>query len=336
MPVLIRICTALAVFLPATMPVMAADPEPPLQALRHKNYNLVSAERINDQVIDGRILVRIVERLKGDTTSPEEIDLIVQAGDAELIRPGERFLIFYSDVERVNFKVRKEMRNPERRRVLHIEGADPAVYADTPEMRALFSTDHVEIENSPRYREVVFDGLRSGDPGLVDLWSAEWTIRGQFSDIRPKEGDTIGAVISDPVQRPSARSRLLMIATERGDDSQARSFADSARRILDEVNPPDLVENTGLSQLIYASLLVSRKFPEPSGAPVLTKWLGSTPPLAENAALALRAISSELERESVAAAVNNAGIPQPTRDFLAGHLRRLDLAMEDQEKGQIN
>lgn len=332
-----RIPAALVGFWIAAVPAMAAELKPPLEALRHQNYSLIAAQRLEGPVTEGKIRVRVIERLQGDTTSPEEIDVIVQTGDAGRIQPGSQYLLFYSDVERVSLKVRKELRNPDRRRILHIAGADPAVFSDTPEMRALFSPGHAEIERSPEYREVVMQGMQSQDPDLVDLWSAEWAIRFTlFADIRPEDVGLLSDLIEDPLQRPSARSRIVQASSERLQPGNETWLTASVGEVLKQINPAQLTESTGLSQLIYASLRVSQEYPGSSNIPQLEKWLRSTPPLAENAALALRAISADLERESVELAIVDETVPQQTRVFLADHLRRLDLATMSVKQSQNN
>lgn len=310
-----------------SLPVLAGELKPPLQALRFQNYNLVVAERLDQPVVDSRIQIRIIERIKGDSTSPEFIDLIVQGNDDEILVPGEPYLLFYSDIERVNFKPRTEARRPDRRRLLHIEGADPAVFANTPQMRALLAPGHVEVEQGPGYRDVVIGGMRSEDPGMVDLWTAEWAIRiSLFPEIRPGEEQLLGAIIENPAQRPSARARILQAASERIDPGNVEWLTTSVGNVLDANNPADLAENTVLSQVIYASLRVARKYPEESNSQPLEKWLASTPAIAEAAAVALRQIAPDIERSAVENAIQDQAVPEQTRTFLTDHLRRLKLA----------
>ncbi|MDX1555923.1 MAG: hypothetical protein R3212_07855, partial [Xanthomonadales bacterium] len=121
----------------ASCSVIAAELKPPLQALRHPNYTLVSAERLERPVSEGRLAFRVHERLRGDPEVPDEIELLVLDGAEARIEVGVALLVFYSDVERVSPKPRTEMRRPDRRILLHIDGADPAVFPDTPGMRAL-------------------------------------------------------------------------------------------------------------------------------------------------------------------------------------------------------
>ena len=122
-----RMTAVVAGMLIAATPVFAADVQPPLQALRHQNYTLVVAERLDRPVVDGKMSVRVIEPLRGDMDSAGEMEILVLEGDEEIVDAGVRYLLFYSDVERVSFKPRTEVRRPDRRKLLHIEGADPAV-----------------------------------------------------------------------------------------------------------------------------------------------------------------------------------------------------------------
>ncbi|MDX1556073.1 MAG: hypothetical protein R3212_08610, partial [Xanthomonadales bacterium] len=128
----------------------------------------------------------------------------------------------------------------------------------------------------------------------------------------------------DPEQRPAARARILLAGSERTPPQLGRWYVTSAGNVLDQVEPGQLASSAGLSQLIYACLRVAREFPVDSIRRQLEKWLRSAPPLAENAALALRAINPDWEREAVETAISDSETPELTRTFLAGHLRRLD------------
>lgn len=310
-------------------PLHAAEMRPPLQELRNPTYTLIVAERLDQAVEEGRMTVRVIEVMRGDREVSGEIELLVEAGDPAYVEPGVRYLLFYSDVERVNFKPRAEVRRPDRRRLLHIEGADPAVFPDTPAMRVLLDPAHSENEKSPGYRDVVMAGLGSDDPAMVDLWSAEWALRpATFGDVKASEAELLRGIAEDASQRSAARARILLFGSERSGPEEVCRFARSATRVLERTEPELLIENTGLSQLIYASLSVVRKHPDPASPASLEKWLKATPPLAENAALALRAIDPDLERTAVQTAIADEGTPEPTRTFLADHMRRLELADE--------
>ncbi len=308
-------------------PLMAAEVRAPLQALRHPNYSLIVAERLDQPAAAGKMAVRVIERLRGDPEVEDEIELLVQKGDADRLELGRAYLLFYSDIVRANFKARTEVRRPDRRELLHIEGADPAVFPDTPAMRALLDPAHAEVEQSPGYREIVLEGMRSDDPGMVDLWTAEWALRPQtFLRLKAEEAELLQVIAEDPEQRPAARARILLAGQDRTAPEAGGWYAASAAVVLGQTNPAQLTESAGLSQLIYACLRVARDNPDSQNVPRLDKWLKAVPPLAENAALALRAIDPEIEREAVQSAIADEGTPEPTRTFLADHLRRLELA----------
>lgn len=306
--------------------ICAAELQPPLQALRHKNFTLIVAERPDQPVVDSKMHVQVIERLRGDPDVPDQIELLILEGDEQYMQPGERYLVFYSDVERVSFKVRKEVRRPDRRKLLHIDGADPAVYPDTLAMRQLLNPDSANPEQSPRYREIVIQGLRSEDPALVDLWSAEWALRpGTFATVEPGDTEALRGVIDNPLQRPAARARIIDIAAQRVPAEDTQWLVEGAQGVLKQTQVTELSEDAGLSQLIYACLLVVQNHPNASMTLDIQRWLRATPPLAEHAALALRAIDPGLEGDSVAAAINDPKTPEKTRAFLGDHLRRMKL-----------
>lgn len=323
---LARICLIPCLFLMSSN-LPAPDLKPPLQALRDPNYTLVVAERTNSALEDGRMEFRVYERLKGNPDLPEKLQLLVLPSDDSDVEPGERYLVFYSDVERADHKSKAQVRRPDRAQLLHIDGASPAVFPDTYAMRTLLTPGHSDIELDPQYAAVVMQGLRSGDPKMVDLWSAEWTLRPvTFGEVSPDDVETLSEIIVDPNQYPSARSRILLTSAERSSTEVGDWFVTSAMKVLGSVSPAQLSENTGLSQLIYASLQIAQGYPGDSSASQLEKWLKAAPPLAEKAALALRAIDPKLEREAVSLALADEKTPEQTRVFLNDHLRRLDLA----------
>jgi hypothetical protein len=233
----------------------------------------------------------------------------------------------YSDVERVSFKPRTEVRRSDRRQLLRTDGADPAVFADTEQNRALLSPQHREVEALPGYRQTIVSGLASDDAAMVDLWSAEMVLRpGTFSCLSGDEVDVVRAAAENPLLRPATRARLLLAAQDLAPAYGADWYIKSALATLRTTSIQSLGEQAGTGYLIYTALLIARHHPVPSAGPVIAQWLHATPPLAESAAMALRAIDPQLERDAVVAAIAKEKIPEPTRRMLVDHLRRLDRA----------
>jgi len=227
-------------------------------------------------------------------------------------------------VQRVPGKPRTLVRNPDRRVLLHIDGADPAVFPDTARNRELLSVSHHQLEASDNYLETVTDGLALGSPPEVDLWSAELAIRPAFFEqLGPGDLEVVRNVANNPLMRPSSRARLLLAALDASPNLGVSWYAASARAILEQTSTQLELEMPGMDHLIYTALLIAQSEPDPHGRVAVQKWLQSTPPLAENAALALRAIDPVFEVEAVTLAIELEETPEATREMLIDYLRRL-------------
>ena len=305
--------------------VHAATLKPPLQTLRSPEFTLIAGQRLDRPMMNQRLTIQVTERFRGDAEVPDEIELLVLDRDDAYILPGVPYLLAYSDVQRVPGKVRSLARNPERRQLLHIDGADPAVFADTPENRALLSDAHREIESGDSYLQIILTGLASGSPPVVDLWSAELAIRpATLMQIQTAGISAVENVVNNPLMRPASRARLLLVALDAAPALGQRWYVESAQSVLQQTSIDLARELPGTDHLIYTALLVAQNHPEPAAGEAVRKWLQATPPLAENAALALRAIDPDLELKAVTMAIEKNDTPEPTRQMLIHYLKRLE------------
>lgn len=308
--------------------LLAAPLQPPLQALRHPNVSLVSAELepVAAEAAAAGLTVRVHEVLRGPAAEdgPGLLHLLATDADRALLVPGQRFLLAYSDVHRVPFKVRKEVRRADRRILLHIDGANPAIFPDQPAMRALLDPAHHEREAEAGYRERVLKGLRDASPAMVDLWTAELILRpGTFPRLSRAESRLLRRVVEDPAQRVSARARLLRSATERAPDFGGRWFSRAAGSLLEATPPAALATLADGEFLLLTALQTLQVAPRRASAAALERWLAGPPVLAENAALALRALGGDRERAAIERALLSTHTPETTRRMLSTHLERL-------------
>ncbi|MGQ0798500.1 MAG: hypothetical protein ACT4NL_00100 [Pseudomarimonas sp.] len=303
----------------------AAPLYPPLQALRHPHFVVISAEPVAWSDADSRVRVRVHEVLRGDLGSQaaEEIDLLVLPSDRKSLPAGQRYLIVYSDVQRAPLKVRKEVRRPDRRLLLHIDGASPAVFADTAAMRELLDRKHKDVELLADYRQTIIKGLQASEPAMVDLWSAELVLRpATFDRLSAAEARQVRKVVEDSDQLVTARARLLLAASDRSPVFGEDWFVRSAARIAKEMSR-DLLTHDGNDQLILAALLILQRHPVTASAPALERWLSGPPVLAEQAALALRALGEDKERDAVTRALARDATPTETKRMFSAYLQRL-------------
>jgi hypothetical protein len=305
-------------------PVAAGQVEPPLQALRHPNYSLIVGQRVDRPMTDRRISVQVLERIRGDAEIPHEIEILVLPAEDKLLMPGVPYLLVFTDIERLDAKDKIEVRRPDRRRLLSTEGAAPAVFANTSENRDLLAMEHREVEAGADYRQTIMQQLTTGDPAMADLWSAEMTLRPDtFSQLNACEINTVRSLVENPALRPATRARLLQAAFYRAPSFGRDWYIHSALKVLKETPVKSSTQGNEIGQLIYTALNVARDHPVASAASSIENWLQSTPPLAERAALALRAINPQLEYDAVAAALNQKKTPEATKGMLRDYLKRL-------------
>lgn len=304
----------------------AAELLPPLQALRTATFTLVAAERIDAPMANRKFSLRVVEVLRGPAPEQTTIEVAALEHEVRSLAPGTQYLVVYNEVERDRFQPRKQVRRPNRRQLVRVDGASPAVFPDTQEMRKLLAPEHREAESLPSYRNKVVSELGTNKPAMLDLWSAELALRpGTFDQLSDSEIAAVRAIVADEQAPATARSRLLIHAFDRepafGDDW----FEQDAATLITFYQPEALSDQRGLDELIYNAMVILQKRPSADAAPALREWLRSSPSLAENAAWALRAIDPAQERDAVVNAISAELTPEATRRMLTDYLRRLDL-----------
>ncbi|MCB1633035.1 MAG: hypothetical protein KDI51_00520 [Xanthomonadales bacterium] len=293
--------------------VVEAGPiHPPLQTLRNGHYTLVSAEVDHYDAEQRELTLKKVVKLRGPVNVAESIQVEVPANAAAAMAAGQRWLLVYSDVRRDSREARRNVRT-DRRFIVHTDGADPAIFRDTDEMRALLADDHRTVEQSEDYPKVIRAGLRSEDPKLVDLWLAEYVYRpGTFQAPSAVDQQRFGAIVADANQLPAARARVLLAAIDRGPAWLASWVADAAGNVLEAMSPADVVQHPEQRQLIYAALVVAERLPRMAHRKVLIKWLGGDDGIAESAIDALAALGADVERDALVAALEAEEAPAPT------------------------
>lgn len=319
----IRCWTALlltgALLLAISTSTVAGPIHPPLQSLRSGHYQLISAEVDRVDVASSAVWVNAVETIYGEPQQ-DGLKLLMQSHDAAELDLGDRYLFVFTNVQRDSSRPRKFVR-VDRNVVVHTDGADPAVFPDTKAWRHLLSDAHREDEKSDQYRARVIDGLSDDDPKAVDLWLAELVHRpATFIDLSEREIASIEAVVRDPEQRPTARSRALKVAMETAPAWGEGWYVDAAAELLTNTAPSDLASAPRLDQAVYSALTVLGVHATAEHRPALTRWLAAHDALAELAAVALARISPEVERDALRQALADSSTPADTQRMLSRRL----------------
>ncbi len=301
-----------------TITAIGAPIQPPLQSLRSGHYQVISAEVSAVEPDGTAVSVNIVETIHGKAEGA--LTLLMQRHDAADLEEGERYLFVFTDVQRDASRPRKFVR-VNRNIVVHTDGADPAVFPDTPAWRHLLSDQHREDEKSEKYRSRVIKGLSDEDPKAVDLWLAELVHRpATFATLAEEEIALIEAIVRDPQQRPTARSRALIVAMERAPAWGSDWYIAAAAHLLTTTSPAELDTAPRLDQAVYAALTVLGANATADHQQALTAWLGAHDALAELAAEALARIGPEVARDALRAALADASTPADTQRMLSRRL----------------
>lgn len=308
---------------PAT--ALAAKLKPPLQMLRQGPSVTMVAEIVAIAAEPPSLTARTKSTLRGK--SRDEIVVLIDRNLLPRLSTGLTVVLVYSDVDAVRgkpgvFQQRREGR------LLSTDGAEPALFIATPETEALFAPAHRDVEKTAAFRRTVLDGIQHSDRHLANLYAGELAIRRSWwPALEPSDQSRILAVIGDPSAHPAARARLLqaVAATPLFGDDRLAPLLTTILSTESIDNDGSALRNRELPIFAAFDAALSRKLALPALA--IERWVGGTSPaLAEQALLALRAQDATIERAALHRALDTNLLPAVTREFLNDHLRRLDIA----------
>lgn len=302
---------------------LAGPIHPPLQALRNGHFTLVSGLPGGYDAQSQTLTVTALEFLRGPVELSGEVGIVISAEIVQQLREDQRYLFVYSDVRRHALQARRFVRT-ERKAIVHTDGADPAVFPDTPSFRALLDESHREIEQQADYAKVVRRGLRQRDPKLVDLWLAEYVHRpATFRQPSRSDQRQFRHIVRDERQMPGARARILLATIDRGEEWTGDWVAATAAALLADRSPVSSAVLGRDRPLVHAALLVLEQLPSAENQSMLIDWLGADDAIAELAANALAAIGPEAEREGLQQALAKGSTPIETERMIRRRLARL-------------
>lgn len=310
----------------ATGAAAARDIQPPLVALRAPASNLVAARVVAVRGQPPALRVTVTETLRGRPRDALYIN-VPEALPAR-VEVGGDYLLVYGDLEPIRGK-RGSFAQGEEGSLASVDGAAPAIYRDTPALRALLHEDHAEVEASADYKAIVLAGLALADPQLHDLWAAELAYRGHLLEaLDASDHARIAGFVASADSHPAARARLLRAAMVHA-PLLGDWYRDVARGILTHERVDSGSGLLPFDEVVHVAFEIVRRDPRPLEPTVLARWTrAGAPLLAEHALLKLRAQAPEAERALIAAALEEHLLPAATRALLVDHLRRLDLAAD--------
>ncbi|MEO7433818.1 MAG: hypothetical protein ABIR62_17765 [Dokdonella sp.] len=312
----------------ATSHAVRAEPvEPPMELLYSPGTVLVAGV-VSDIDPAGRVVFQRKDVFSGRGKLPDLIDIRVPLSVARRVKPGERYIVGYSIARSDPRHPTRTVADPRGATLVTSIGLDPALFADTPETRALLKAGRSEHgRESRRFFQLLMKALGSHDLALQTLAAGEIALEPEIGErLRDDNEGTVERVARSTQTPPAVRASLLQSAFKRPSDL-GNWWEAVARDVVTTTSvggysdptsdPTDLV-------LVALELLDQHAGSLPSDA--LVRWVRSgSPALVERACLMLRRISPALERTSVRTALDDPGLPDQTRRFLGDHLRRLDV-----------
>jgi hypothetical protein len=298
----------------------AARLKPPVETLL-KAGTLVEAQWLAEQNDAASVRFKLLRCISACTPEvPTEFSVAMDANYRGLGQAGNAYIVHFNDtVKTFGGAPKRFNRDISSARLTSIEGAEPALFLANAEIRALFDTRRP----APTLPATLAQ-LKHADPQLADLYSAELAYRDSFrSQLSSADFDAIEAAINSPALWTVTRARLLAwLGTLAPERAIQRAIAIIQREPMTRgLNNPD----AGLVLAAFAILPSNKPAPGLQVAD-LRRWLGAEQiSVAENAAIAIRAIAPEQERLEVEKLLQRTLISANSRAFFTDHLRRLAL-----------
>ncbi len=300
--------------------------EPPLEMLYLPGNQLVAGPLVEINP-DGRLVFERKDVL-GGKGQPDRIELRAPVSTLATLKLGERYVFGYSTSRRDPRSPTRIIANPDGPVLLISLGLEPALFRDTPEVRAILKAGRSERgRESKRLFDLLMQALASADPQLQNLAAGEIAQEPEIGERLRKNGHAVvEKTARDPRTLPGVRASLLLSASERpldlGDWWQAAALDVVTSTPLDGYHD----EASDPSGLVLLALEVLDKHAIKVPPEALTRWVWSAnSSLVEHACLMLRRDFPAMERSAIREALADPKLPVQTRQFLNDHLRRLDL-----------
>ncbi|MGH8091680.1 MAG: hypothetical protein ACREO6_09535 [Rudaea sp.] len=316
----------LAFALPFAAAPVSAEPVPPPLELLHAPGNFLIVGTVAEINPEGRVVFERKEVLSDKPGPPALVDVRVPASVLASAKPGERYIVGYS-MYRPNARLGKMLANPDGPTLLASLGLEPALFHDTPAIRAILDAGRSEHgRESRRFYDLIMQALGGGDPQLQNLAAGEIALdRELFERVRKDGLAGVEQAARDP--KTSVPARLLLLQTAATHAGYLGGWATAAAKEIVENTPVDGYSGgtSDLPGLVLAALEVLDMGKAEISASSLQRWLhAANTALVEQAVVMLRRVSAATERSAVADALSDPHLPAQSRVFLEDRLRRLD------------
>ena len=326
-----RICTFVLLAALAAGVNAAPRTKPPLDLL-HAQDNWLVAARLAETV-PGRLVFERAEVIAGKGEPPERID--VRAPVVPRVPTvGADYIIGFSAVHRDKRLPGMKAGNVEGAVLISSTGLEPALFADTPQLRAILRTGaSVAGRQSREMLELLLAALAGEDPALRDLAAAQIAMEPNIGKrLRRADRLALEQAVRDGGLSADTRSTLLLAAATRPGDLGGwwKPVA------VDVVTSTPTGGYSRDAPVPVAIVLTAFEVLEQHAVKLppesVSRWLRSPERLlVERAGSMLRRESPTLEREATEQALADPALPETTRRYLGDHLRRLERAAGDKD-----
>jgi hypothetical protein len=325
-----RLVAALAIIcvmgLFAATPASAQKVESPLELIYAPDTMLVAGKlaEINPA---GRIVIQKKEVIAGKDKPPAKIDARVRKDVFPSLKIGDAYIVAYSMYRRDPRKAVGLVANPDGAIVLDNPGIEPALFRDTPAVRAILKTGKSEHgRESRKLVDLLVGALDSPDPQLRNFAAGEFAYESELVE-RLNEADraAIEKFVRN-VKNASAPRALLLEACARQPKALGDWWKSAALEIV-TTTPVDGYADKASDPvgLVLTALEVLDRYAVKVAPESLKRWVRNpNPPLVERVLVMLRREAPEQERPAIETALADPKLPETTRKFLNDHLRRLD------------
>jgi hypothetical protein len=312
------------------LPAWAERIEPPLELLRDPVNLLIAGKAVEINAAAGRIVFECKTILAGNRNyvTQDLIDTRVPTEILDKVVVGNDYIFGYSLFIEDPRRPGKLIGKREGATMLVSPGVEPALFADTPEVRKLLEAGRNEHSRESRSMlNLLVATLKSKNSGLQNLAANQLALAPELrAKLRSDDRRAIEAFVRDPDAPALARTPLLEAAAQHPDAYGEGWALDTSQSLLSTTPVDGFNDKTSdLETLLRVAFSLSGQSPGRLPEASLVRWVrSSSVVLAEPALRLLHQWYPQAERQTVEGAVQDSGTPSQTRIFLRGYLQRMN------------
>jgi hypothetical protein len=323
-PLFVSLVVAAALLM--TTPARAQRIESPLELMYGDDAMIVAGKAIEINPV-GRFVIAPKDILSGRIKPPEKLDIRIPKDFLNDVKVGERYVVAYSMFRRDPRKAVGLVPNKEGAIAIVSPGVEPAIFRDTPALRAILKAGRSEHgRESRKLADLLLAALRGDDSQLQYLAAGEFAYEPELGE---RLGDADRAEIEKTVRDVKTPIRVRMVLLEAASRMPEKLGDWWKKAALDIVTttPVDGYSSAASDPviLIMTSFDVLDRYSVTLPPETLRRWVWNpNPALVERVCVLLRREGPDLERSAIAQALADPKLSEATRKFLNDHLRQLD------------